>query len=316
MKKRQDTESGQSAILFALFLTVLIGCMAVVIDYGRPALIAARLQNAADSAALAAATKLSTKSESEVKSEALLYALENGFPDPTGVDMEITNSFKKVSVTVSKKVEYTFAGIFGRSEINLKRRASAELKALSGLRYTVPLSIEKTTMDEAIRNGNYFMTLKFGGGSGTNGAYGALDQDGSNGGGAADYSDRLLNGYAGLISVGDIIPTENGNMSGPTQTGVAGRYNACTHFSSSGGCTPDHYDVNCPRVMKIPIVTYVNTHSVRIEGFAAFLLDSYSGSGNECFVYGTYLDSVIIDGESDPDKDENPYGTYGIKLVE
>lgn len=313
---KERKETGQSAVLFALILVVLVGAAALVIDYGLPALTAAKLQNAADSSALAAASKLSSKNAAEIKTEAVTYASENGFSDPANVDVKIEGNYTKVTVTINKRVDYSFAKILGSSGIDLKRRASVSLKALSGIRYAVPLSVEKSTAEAGIVSGNYYMTLKYGGGSGTNGAYGALDLDGSNGGGASDYKNRLINGYDGIISVGDVIPTENGNMSGPTEQGIKGRYSMCTHYQSLGGCTPDHYDVNCPRVMMVPVVTYVDKHSARVDGFLPFLIDSYTGSGNECFVYGTYLPSVIIEGETDPDKNENPYGTYSLKLVE
>lgn len=319
MKKWWQSESGQSAFLFALILVVLIGMLAMVIDYGMPALTTRKLQNAADSAALAAASKLpaySTADEDAVKAEAINYVVKNGFSD---VDVSLEKSsgasvLDTVIVTAYSNVDYSFAKIFGLASVDLERSASAQIKAVSSLRGVVPLSIEKGEMDAALANGNYYMTLKFGGGSGTNGAYGALDLDGSNGGGASDYRDRLINGYNGTITVGASLPTENGNMSGPTEQDLQQRYNACTHYTSEGGCTPEHYDKNCPRVMLIPVVVYNSAHSVTVKGFAPFLLDSYHGAGNECFVYGTYLPSFVVDG-SDTSGSASPYGPYTVKLV-
>lgn len=105
-------------------------------------------------------------------------------------------------------------------------------------------------------------------------------------------------------------------MSGPTEQGIQQRYDSCTHYPSSGGCTPERYEKDCPRVMLIPVVIYESKHSVQIQGFAPFLLDSYTGSGNECFVYGTYLPSYIVtEGEVDSSKTESSYGPYTVKLV-
>lgn len=319
MRKWWKSESGQSAFLFVLILVVLIGMLALVVDYGMPALTTRKLQNAADSAALAAASKLpaySTADEDAVKAEAIDYALKNGFSD-ADVTLEKSSGssvLDTVTVTAHFNVSYSFAKIFGLTSVDLERSASAQIKAVSSLRGVVPLSIEKGEMDAALDSGNYYMTLKFGGGSGTNGAYGALDLDGSNGGGASDYRDRLVNGYDGIITVGSSVPTENGNMSGPTEKGVQQRYNACTHYTGEGGCTPEHYDKNCPRVMLIPVVVYNSAHSVTVKGFAPFLLDSYHGSGNECFVYGTYLPSFVVDG-SDTSGSVSAYGPYTVRLV-
>ena len=315
MKKKWKKESGQSMVLFAVILVVLVGSLALVIDYGMPAWTARRLQNAADSAALAAATVLpadSADKEAAARTEAVEYAAKNGY---SSVDVSFPDTMT-VKVTVKTTVEYSFAKIFGLTSVDLERSASAQIQAISSLRGVVPLSVEKSEFDAALSSGSYYMTLKFGGGSGNNGAYGAIDLDGSNGGGASQYKDRLINGYDGYVTVGDLLPTENGNMSGPTEQGIQQRYNACTHYASSGGCTPEHYDKNCPRIMMIPVVVYTEKHTVQIQGFAPFLLDSYHGSGNQCFVYGTYLPSFITEGEVDSSKPANPYGPYTVKLVE
>ena len=58
MKILLKKEEGAGAVLFAVTLTVLLGFTALVVDYGRPALAVRRLQNAADSAALAASQEL------------------------------------------------------------------------------------------------------------------------------------------------------------------------------------------------------------------------------------------------------------------
>lgn len=315
MKKKWKKESGQSMVLFALLLVVLVGTLAIVIDYGMPAWTARRLQNAADSAALAAATVLpadNAEKETVARTEAVEYATKNGY---SNVDVSFSDTMT-VKVTVKTTVEYSFAKIFGLTSVDLERSASAQIQAISSLRGVVPLSVKKSELDAALSSGSYYMTLKFGGGSGDHGAYGAIDLDGSTSGGASQYKDRLINGYDGYVTVGDLLPTENGNMSGPTEQGIQQRYNACTHYPSSGGCTPEHYDKDCPRVMLIPVVIYTESHTVQVKGFAPFLLDSYHGSGNECFVYGTYLPSFITEGEVDPSNPANPYGPYTVKLVE
>ena len=322
MRKKWKEETGQAAVLFGLVVVVLVGTVALVIDYGRPAKTARELQNAADSAALAAATLLPANSiaaAEPARAEAQTYADKNGFTDVRADFRKVTDSgsspYTIVDVTVRDNVEYTFAKIFGLDSIDVERSASAQLMAVSGLRGAVPLSIEKGVMDSAVASGNYHMTLKFGGGSGTNGAYGVLDLDGNKGGGAKDYKDRLINGYDGIVSVGSQVPTENGNMSGPTEKGVQARYNACTHYTSSGGCSPTRYEKGCPRIMFVPVVTYTSKHEVQVNGFAPFLISSYTGHGNECFVYGDYLPGYSTEGEADPSAPVSPYGPYTVKLV-
>lgn len=321
MKEKWKSESGQSAVLFAVILTALIGVLALVIDFGRPALVARRLQNAADSAALAGASLLpvGTYEPAEiqaVKDCAVEYANQNGFSDVSvSLVVLFEATYERIDVTVKETVEYTFAKIFGLDSTELERSASAQVFPVTSMRGVVPLSVTYDELYSALQVGNYYLTLKYGGGSGTNGAYGALNLDGEKGGGASQYRHDLINGYDGTISVGDQVPTENGNMSGPTVAGVQQRYSSCTHYASEGGCTPEHYDPSCSRIMMIPVVRYIDKHEVEIVGFAPFLLDSCTGSGNMCFVYGTYLENFHV-ADGDTDWGNNLWGTpITAKLV-
>lgn len=310
-------ENGQAAIWFSVTLVVMLSVAALVIDYGRPALVGRRLQNAADSAALAASQVLPVSTggnTSEIRSVACEYAAENGFGDNTVVNVELSKPdqghYMKVEVAIDATVEYTFAKIFGDENINMRRSAAVELVSLSGVKNAVPLSVKQNELDQRIAEGNYEMTLKYGGGSGDNGAYGAVDLDGENSGGANDYSQRVKYGYEGIIYIGDILPTENGNMSGPTVTAVEYRLSQCHH---SPRCTPEHYVEGCPRIMIVPVVTYIDKHQVRVEGFAPFILQGVDGSGNECNVHGSYIPGLVVQGETGASA--NHYGTYGRKLV-
>jgi Flp pilus assembly protein TadG len=58
MRPRRDGQSGQSIVLIALMLTVLIGMVAIAIDGSRAYALRRDMQDATDAAALAAADKL------------------------------------------------------------------------------------------------------------------------------------------------------------------------------------------------------------------------------------------------------------------
>lgn len=321
MKKKRNgifgSENGQAMILFSAAMIVLLSAAALVIDYGRPALVGRRMQNAADSAALAASQGLSISTgnaSSEIRAIAREYAKENGFGDNAVVNATLSQPEAghnmRLEVTIDTTVDYTFARIFGKDSIDMRRSAAVELVSLAGVKNAVPLSIKQDELDQRIADGNYEMILKYGGGSGDNGAYGAVDLDGENEGGANDYSKRVKYGYEGVIYVGDILPSENGNMSGPTVTAVEYRLSACHH---SPKCTAEHYVEGCPRIMIVPVVTYINKHQVRVEGFAPFILQGVDGSGNQCNVHGSYIPGLVVQGETGGNV--NTYGTYGRKLV-
>ena len=321
LKRFLRNEDGVNAVLFALAFVVVLGIAALVVDYGLPAFDARKMQNAADSAAYAASQGLPVKTSdtsaiADIKDVAYEYMAKNGFSDRSNIEVtlgaESDSQYYKVTVVVHDTVDYTFARIFGENNVALERSAAVQLVALGGVKNAVPLSIEKSKMDADIESGNYEMILKYGGGNGANGDYGAIDLDGEKSGGANDYRDRLKEGYEGVIYVEDYLPAESGVKSGPTRNGVEYRLEQCEKLHG-GTCTPEDYDPHCPRIMLVPVVTTTDKDA-KVEGFAPFLLDKYTGNGNESFIYGTYLPGVVVDGElgSTP----NPYGTYGRKLVE
>lgn len=152
------------------------------------------------------------------------------------------------------------------------------------------------------------------------GNFGALDLDGASGGGANDYRNRLINGYEGTLRIGDeasIIIPESGNMVGPTNDGLEARLNACTH---SPKCTIDHYVNECPRIVIVPVYEVhemQNANKVKtmkVVGFAAFLLYDSSEGSESGVIKGYFLDDVTISGDSDPSATN--YGTYAVKLIE
>ncbi len=323
MRKFWKKENGQSLITFALLFVSMVGIVGAVIDYGYPAIIGNKMQNACDAAVLASVRELPAESYQleAVKDLAISYVEKNGFEEEeTTVEITkgLTGKYTKIKVTINKPVAFTIGKLFGSDQADLSKTAAAELLPNTGMRGLVPASVVKETFDSQISSGDYSMTLKYGGGNGTNGSYGAMDLDGENGGGANDYRNRMKYGYDGLVSIGDIIPVESGNMSGPTKEAVQYRCNACTHYPDQGGCTPEHFDSNCPRIMYVPIVEYVgsNHKNAQVVGFAAFLVDSVSGNGNESIIDGTYLPEVKVDGEYDPSKQVNQYGTYTIQFTE
>jgi hypothetical protein len=103
-------------------------------------------------------------------------------------------------------------------------------------------------------------------------------------------------------------------MAGPTAAGFNARYSQCSHFPDDGGCTAEHYEPHCPRVIKVPVVTYVPGKNVKIVGFAAFVLEGQADSSNDT-ITGSYVDMVTIGssgGDSTGTADD--YGVYSLML--
>lgn len=128
-------------------------------------------------------------------------------------------------------------------------------------------------------------TLKVGGGSGSHGNYHALAVGGQ---GGANYLDKLKYGYDGELRIGDMVTTEPGNMSGPTNNGI--NYRISGHEDE----TYTTYAPNSPRVVTVPIIAYLphGRDNVPIVGFSKFFLEEVGGHGQNCYVTATYLGDV------------------------
>ncbi|MCX7614978.1 MAG: hypothetical protein N2Z65_04410 [Clostridiales bacterium] len=209
-----------------------------------------------------------------------------------------------------------FAKTVGINSFSFSRSAKARITPATQVNGAAPLGVEYSQLMNAISNNNTkHIYLKYGGGDGTQGSYGAIDLDGVKSGGASDFTSWLEYGYSGTLKIGDdLLPVEKGNMAGPTASSVSARYNSCTHFQGQGGCTAEHYVLDCPRVLKVLVIEKIGNSYVKIKGFAAFVLEGIGENGEVQGSYIKYFESgSISNGEYQAAQD---YGMYHIGLSE
>lgn len=131
------------------------------------------------------------------------------------------------------------------------------------------------------------------------GNFGCLDLDGSQGGGANDYYDWIINGYDGNLNIGDLIYPQTGNIAGKTVDGVQYRL--------------DNGMIN----IRIPVVSgFGNGSSSQVEiiGFLNFRLtghglDKVKGGNDKATVRAIFTGMVDNEvgklkksfGRTDPD---------------
>lgn len=301
-----QNQRGSVAVITAVSITALIGFAALVLDLGGAYNEASKLQNALDSAVLAAAQELPAENSSSehwgaAKNEAVSLSEQNNYrltPDeikPIYEDDISSNRIIGIKVTKSIEVSYNFARVFGVNSSTITRTASAELAPAGGLRNAVPLSITSSALSNAIaKHAVDNLTIKCCSTSGDigidctgdSGWFGALRFEDS---GASVYEALLAYGYQGDLYVGQILDMENGNMSGPTLDGFTTRYYSCT-----SGCTPACYEADCPRLVYIPVVEILPKDQVKIVSFATFFLTECGGSGNDCYIKATYIPDVVV----------------------
>jgi len=293
-------EKGATIVIVALCMTVMIGFTALIVDVGNLYLNKTRLVNMADAAALAGVQDLPGSPQLAIAS-ANNYALQNGMnSDVVGVILSNNNTV--VTVNVARTVPFFFAQIFEMTSANVRARAVAAIRPITGISGVVPFGVAKQTL---VYGTTY--TLKDGAGDGYNGNYGALALGGN---GANVYRGNIEDGYSGLLSIGDWVSTEPGNMSGPTGSGVDYR------IGLDPTATFATVQKGSPRILVVPIIESLDVNGrsqVKIVGFAAFFLEGVGGHGNKNYVTGKFMQMVI---PGDSSTGGTGYGLYGAALIE
>ena len=269
------SERGAVMVVAAIMMVTLMASAAVVIDAGQLFLAKKRLQNAADASALAGCFTLVNKQDPVLAdAESSKYISANVIGEyqysPT-VDLD-KNTFQ---VNLFQKVEHFFATVIGIDSSTVSATATAGGNTVISITGVVPLGVVRQQFEF-----NKPYTLKYGGGEGYNGNYGALALGGR---GASNYRSNLMYGYKNEIKIGDIVATETGNMAGPTSQGV--NYRISLDHSSIQDLAP-----NSPRVVIVPVIDRLvgsgSNASATVVGFAAFYLESTDGKGA---VTGSFL---------------------------
>ena len=129
-------ESGQTVVLTAFCMTILLGFTALAVDVGMMFRAKRSLQSAADAAAVAAAIEMGyngnnglTGSSNNITAAADAAAALNGITDPTqvAVNNPVTSGYHTgsgfVEVVITQPNSMIFTGMFGRSSMNVMARA-------------------------------------------------------------------------------------------------------------------------------------------------------------------------------------------------
>ena len=200
-------QTGQATVLTLVFLTVLLGMAALVLDVGSWYRADRDTQSTADSAALAGAQAL-PDSTSDASSLASNYAGKNG----GGLEsVSFSSSYgpnDTIKVTVKKPAQGIFTRLFGVSSINVGSKATARTALISSAKYVAPIVVKNThpmllgtTGCPCFDSGNV-TTIPLAK-NGAPGAFDLLNLDGSRGGTSpGTLADWMLKGYDGYLDIG------------------------------------------------------------------------------------------------------------------
>jgi Flp pilus assembly protein TadG len=307
-------QRGSVLVWLALLIVVMLGFVGLGVDIGKAVATKTQLQNAADAAALAAASAIDSTSGTIVVGEAVsraqvMAANNQAFEDgPTAVLVDASdvvvftgaNGKQQVTVTTRRDGAHpmftNFAKVIGLPQFALRASATAQVERANGVCDVLPMGAQAPQGGFTPGCGNVYQ-LKAPGGGGTNGNYGFVDFPacnlgacgGMNPNGANTLRCIITNGYKCCIETGDQISSEPGNKSGPFLQAMQARFNMDTD-QDQGICYKD-YTGNLARVVTVPIVTPFGNGSspVTVLGFAGFFLRDMPGTGSASTINGEFL---------------------------
>jgi hypothetical protein len=306
MLKFFKKEDGVVLVLFALLLPVILGCTALVVDFGIQYGSKVKLQNIAQAAALAAAQDAG-QDPSLAYDKACEYLNFNGVQEHEA-QIDISQPEASARVIITRESDYYFGRILGFRTADISAGAKAVSVGLSSVTGAAPLGI---LSEDFVYGQKYKLKCgappEFGSGN-----FGALRLGGM---GASDYEENLKDGYPGKLEVGDIVDIKTGNMSGPTERAMDYRFAKDNRVPPN---TFDDHDRDAPQILYVPViepyeVNGSSVHSVRILGFAAFFVTGVPGGGTESEIEGYFIKTVKNGGGGEG---QTNYGLVTCKLVD
>lgn len=295
-------ERGLSFFMVGVGMMALVGMAALVTDFGRLAHARQSLVNAADSAALAGARELTlnpdpSTREDTARQKAVEVAVANGAPSGR---ITVSINEGKLSVDAGQSVDLVISRSFGINSRDVHAHAAAAAGGVSSYRGIAPLCIR----EQPLTYGE-LCTLKFGSPD-SPGNFGALALTGR---GSSNYRYNLINGFSQEVQIGDVLDTEPGNMSGPTD-GIDQRLARCTD-----GCTYDNFRPGCPKILVVPMHNndLRGRDTITVTGFAVFFVDREATNSGSDEIKGYF---VKMAAEGSIDTSRTVTGLYAAKLVE
>ena len=139
MKTRNDI--GQATVITLVFLTVLLGAAALVLDVGSWYRADRAAQSTADAAALAGAQAL-PEDAAKARTLAQQYGTKNGGLGSGGITVtsKVVNN-DTITVTVKRPAPGFFSKLFGIKSVTAGAKASARSGALSVAKYVAPITV-------------------------------------------------------------------------------------------------------------------------------------------------------------------------------
>jgi Flp pilus assembly protein TadG len=329
-KRSHRNQQGAVILWMALFLLVMLAFIGLGIDMAKLMAARVQLQKAADAAALAGASAFQTGNAASAvdtakarAAETALYnkAFEMGVTpvvlDPNDIIVDLDSLWVTVTTrrdtNAGTPVVTHFLRVIGLP--NLGMQATATAKAEGGCTI-VPLAVQAPT-GQTFQPGcpvpEYI--IKNAPPTGTTGGYGPIqvsDECAGNrcsGGGASKFRCEMLYGVpCSCIEIGGCLPSEQGNMSGPTKDAIEQRFEFDTD-KREGICFSE-YNGNGQRVVIAPLTGPKEGSGggcYTSYALGRFFIKRIPGNGNLNFITAEFLEYVDPEGLG--------YDTFAVRLI-
>jgi Flp pilus assembly protein TadG len=307
MRIRND--NGQATVVTLVFLVVLLGMAALVLDIGSWYRADRSTQSTADAAALAGAQAL-PYDPAGARTFAVQYANKNGGGVTSG-DITISNGVganDTIKVTVHRGATGVFTKLFGVNSVSVGSKATARASLMRSAQYVAPIGVN---VKHPMLKGGPASCPCFGAGNATTlplgktgapGSFDLLNIDGSHGGtGGQTLADWILHGYSGYLPIGSYLSDTGAKWNDSlVQNALEQRMNTDLLFpvydtlSGSGANASYH-----------------------VVGWVGFHVTGHTANGNSGSITGWFT-KVTWDGiESTSNDGSNPdLGARVVKLID
>jgi hypothetical protein len=291
-------QKGQSMVVSVVFLTVLMGMAALVIDVGSWYRAHRSAQSTADASALAAAQALPETAQADALAHEYAGKNVGTAPGTSGVQVTFTQQgfeTDTVQVTYTKPHPGFFAKLFGLGTVSVKGRATARAWNVSQARGVAPITVNyKHPLLNCTRGSQPVCNPSFGvpttltledihspGSKDAAGSFGLinLNQNDTGNIGADVLADWLLNGYP------DYLPTGNYN-SAPS-----------SNFNNSQFTTALNQQIGNELLFPVyRLLRGPGSNAIYdIIGWVGFVITSYSTNGSAGVINGSFT-RYVADG--------------------
>jgi hypothetical protein len=306
----KDDIRGQATVMTVLFLTVLLGMAALVLDVGSWYRADRQIQQTADSAALAGAQAL-PEDPGQATALAIQYANKNGGGlDGTGIAFSSkVVDHDTITVRMTKPAPGFFSRVLGLNSVTVGAHAAARAGNISAARYVAPIVVnwkhpmlqckplpchDPTEIDLA--------DLHKPGSGDAAGAFGLinLNQDDNGSVGSQILGDEILHGFDKYLPLG--------------------QYNSVPSAKFNSSFVRNALDLRIGTELLFPVyktITGPGDNAVyTIIGWVGFRVTRYDTSGSTAKVYGSFTRRISTGILVKRANDASDFGARAVQLVD